>query len=441
MLILANSTQRTIGLVIALTVGVAFVVYVLVNVFSTGKDEIGAEIELAPNRKPYFDDAQLETKKLDLSLAFGVGTLAIIALALPLYWLGEPGRHQGFVDKVDAAWVSRGGEQYEALCAQCHGANGVGGAAPYTVLDEEGRFVTSVSWAAPSLNSIFYRFSEEEITYVLNYGRPQSPMPAWGGPGGGPLTSQQLEELITWMGTIQLSQEEVTANVQQGLRDAVFAIPREENPELFETASLDDGATAAQIVAARQAQEEIYEVYNDLVPGFGDLLREEAELNESGDASIEEIEANREAQQAALDAYLETLEQEDLEAYGGLLFNNTGSGGAYNCARCHTSGWSWNAGDVLEANPELENLIPAEIPGSGGFGPSLIGVADSFTSAEEMQRFISIGCSDNLQYGINGVCEVSGQMPGFGEAATDTPGSSLTEDQIAAIVAYERGLE
>ncbi len=198
-------------------------------------------------------------------------------------------------------------EQYEALCAQCHGANGVGGAAAYTVLDEQGRFVTSVSWAAPALNNIFYRFTEEEITYVLNYGRPQSPMPAWGGPGGGPLTSQQLEELITWMGTIQLTPEEMQAEVQQGIRDAVFAIPREENPELFDAVNLDDSATAADIVAARAAQQEIYAVYNDLIPGFGDLLREEAELNDSGDASIEAIEANRTAQQEALDGYIETL--------------------------------------------------------------------------------------------------------------------------------------
>ena len=38
MLILAASTQRTIGLVIALVVGGGFALYVLVNVFSTGKD-------------------------------------------------------------------------------------------------------------------------------------------------------------------------------------------------------------------------------------------------------------------------------------------------------------------------------------------------------------------------------------------------------------------
>ena len=111
MLTLAVSTQRTIGLVIALVVAAGFAIYVLVNIFSTGKDEIGSEIELAPTRKPYYDDEELETKKLDLSLAAGVGTLALIAVALPLYWLGEPGRQEGYVDFTDRVSADRGGEE------------------------------------------------------------------------------------------------------------------------------------------------------------------------------------------------------------------------------------------------------------------------------------------------------------------------------------------
>ena len=110
MLILAASSQRTIGLVIALTVAVGFAIYVLVNIFSTGKPEIGSEIELAPNRKPYLPDEELETRKLDLSLAAGVATLAIIALALPLYWLGEPGRQEGYANLTDRQFADRGGE-------------------------------------------------------------------------------------------------------------------------------------------------------------------------------------------------------------------------------------------------------------------------------------------------------------------------------------------
>ena len=35
----------------------------------------------------------------------------------------------------------------------------------------------------------------DEVKFILNYGRPFSPMPAWGAPGGGPLTDQQLENL------------------------------------------------------------------------------------------------------------------------------------------------------------------------------------------------------------------------------------------------------
>ena len=36
--------------------------------------------------------------------------------------------------------------------------------------------------------------------YILVYGRPFSPMPAWGEAGGGPLTEQQLDNLIDYIG-------------------------------------------------------------------------------------------------------------------------------------------------------------------------------------------------------------------------------------------------
>ena len=83
------------------------------------------------------------------------------------------------------------------------------------------------------------------------------------------------------------------------------------------------------------------------------------------------------------------------------------------------------------------------MPGGGGFGPSLIGVREAFTSGADQSSFISQGCSTNLQYGLNGVCEPSGQMPGFGFNSTDLArehGGLLTPEQIDAIVAYERSL-
>ncbi len=405
MLILAASTQRTIGLVIALVVAGAFAVYVLVNVFSTGRKEIGSEIELAPNRKPYYGDEELETKKLDLSLAAGVGTLAIIAVALPLYWLGEPGRQEGYVNLTDRQFADRGGEAFEELCIQCHGAEGVGGEASYTILDEEGRFVATVNWTAPALNTILYRFTEEEILHVLNFGRPQSPMPAWGTPGGGPLTTQQVEELIDWMARIQLTPEEIRGEVQQGLRAAVFEDAEAENPEPFD-------ALAA--------------------------------LSTDPEATVEAIEEAQREVDATLDAYIADLAATDQVAYGELLYNNEAGAKTYGCARCHTAGASWNADGVLAANPSLEGLIDPEVPGGGGFGPSLLTVESQFESAASHSDFIWTGCMPNLQYGQNGVCEPSGQMPGFGAASTPLSESVgegvLTREQIDAIVAYERSL-
>lgn len=438
MLILAASTQRTIGLVIALVVAAGFAIYVLVNVFSTGKDEIGSEIELAPNRKPYMGDEELETKKLDLSLAAGVGTLALIALALPLYWLGEPGRQEGYVNFTDRVSADRGGEAYEELCQQCHGAEAVGGAAAYTVLDEEGRFVASVSWNAPALNTILYRFTEAEVEHVLNFGRPQSPMPAWGLPGGGPLTAQQVEELIDWIARIQLEPEEFTAEIAAGVRQGVLDGVREDNPDPFAVLAAEGTSDADRDAA----QAEVDALYNAVTPGLGDLLRASTEISGNPDSTVEDIDAAQAAVTQALDDY---IAQVDPAVQGRLLFNNSAGAGAYNCARCHTAGSSWDADGVIAESPNLEGpgLIVAEVPGGGGFGPSLIGVTEAFSSAADMSGFISQGCSTNLQYGLNGVCEPSGQMPGFGFNSTDLArehGGLLSPEQIDAIVAYERGL-
>ncbi|NIR38262.1 MAG: hypothetical protein GWN79_14355, partial [Actinobacteria bacterium] len=71
-------------------------------------------------------------------------------------------------------------------CYGCHGPDGVGGVASYV----EKRSGVTVSWAAPSLNDIFYRYGRDEIRYWLVYGRGNSPMPAWGLAGGGPMNDQ-----------------------------------------------------------------------------------------------------------------------------------------------------------------------------------------------------------------------------------------------------------
>ena len=81
-MLLAASTQRTIGLVILAIVLVGFVLYIVLNAKSA-EPELGSEIELAANRKPYLSDEELEGTKLDLSLGWGMGLLMLIGVGLP----------------------------------------------------------------------------------------------------------------------------------------------------------------------------------------------------------------------------------------------------------------------------------------------------------------------------------------------------------------------
>ncbi|MGK2929953.1 MAG: c-type cytochrome [Acidimicrobiales bacterium] len=220
--VLAASTVQAIGTVIALVAMVGFVVYALFNV-RAGREEVGSELELAANLKPYLDDDELETKKLDRTLTMGLATLAIVGIGLPAYWLAEPGRQQGAIEEFGRVFETRGEELYTegAQCNACHGPEGVGGAASYTILDDENEFVAQVDWIAPALDTVLLRYDRSEVAFVLNYGRPFSPMPAWGAPGGGPLTEQQIDNIIDYLESIQISSDESKEAVESELRSAL----------------------------------------------------------------------------------------------------------------------------------------------------------------------------------------------------------------------------
>ncbi len=221
--VLAASTVKSIGAVIAVITGIGFVWYVAANI-RAGRDEVAAEIELAPNRKPYYDDEGLEGPRLTRALSTGLVLLGVVAVGLPLYWLNEPGRQDGAVEMFDTTFVNRGAALFAPTaeggydCAGCHGAEGVGGVKDFTLTDADDEFVATVNWQAPALNTVLLRYSEEEVRQILVYGRPGTPMPAWGAEGGGPLTTQQIDELIAYLQSIQITSDEAKAEAESILR-------------------------------------------------------------------------------------------------------------------------------------------------------------------------------------------------------------------------------
>ncbi len=134
-------TTTTIGVIGLLIVVGGWIIYGIFNVVA-GRREVGSEVELAANRKPYYDDETLEGPRLERVQLLGVIMLGIIVVALPLYWVFEPSRQAGAQEGWDNRFASWGSQLFAPTaeggfnCAGCHGGmQAVGGEAPFTVTD------------------------------------------------------------------------------------------------------------------------------------------------------------------------------------------------------------------------------------------------------------------------------------------------------------------
>jgi hypothetical protein len=78
----AISQQQKIGLAVVAVMVVGWFVYLLVAARRTY--DPGSELELAPNRKPYLDDDELEGPKLEQALTLALVMLVVIGIGLPL---------------------------------------------------------------------------------------------------------------------------------------------------------------------------------------------------------------------------------------------------------------------------------------------------------------------------------------------------------------------
>ena len=138
---LALATTSIAWIVLAIVV-VGWIVYALLNAGSARK-EVGSEIELAANRKPYYDDETLEGKRLERVQLYGVLLLVVVVIGLPLYWVLEPSRQAGATEGLEKRLAGWGAGLFAPTadggfnCAGCHGGmTADGGDAPYTVTDQ-----------------------------------------------------------------------------------------------------------------------------------------------------------------------------------------------------------------------------------------------------------------------------------------------------------------
>ncbi len=441
----------------------------------------GKVSDYAPNLSKYRNDDDLETKTLDRTLTVAVLIASLLTIMIPLYYLGEQQRQEGFVEEFDEVSVERGEHLYEEFgCGNCHGVDGSGGAASYV----EKRSGINVTWTAPAINNVFYRYDDEEVRYWLIYGRANSPMPAWGLEGGGPMNDGQLDDLIEYMHHFQITQSEELQTIEmninsslsrldtsellveneiarqneliQSVKDAPGKLPviqkavEDVSALLSKESGIDtdeDGlsdSTETELSAYSVSVSEVLgtSILNldpdneESIPGRKDksiasgyLSQLESELinitivSEGYDKFIKEAETGLAFLEKALEEKLWEVSFDEIadSTYDGDLEKAKRAVGLFNayCARCHTAGYSAGVAYTKEI-------------ASGGLGPALrAGRANiQFKQREDLIDFIVKGSVNGKAYGVNGVG--GGKMPGFGAV--------LPQSDIELIIDYLRGM-
>lgn len=386
-------------------------VLVVINVVALAALGAFAYISVQRNRERptpqnlavFHDDETLEGPHLERVLGWALFFAAIIAVALPIYWLREPNRQHESVHYFDEGAVHRGAtlfannqmpayDQAKSLqCANCHGTDlgGGGTSVAHIYKDKSGAFVT---WRAPALNTVLQRFSPQEVNDIITYGRPGTPMQPWGVLGGGPKNEQSINDIVAYITSKQLTSAQAKKQSDKNLA-AWEGEPAQQ---------LSDAQTA--LTTAQKA----------LVTATANAKSTPADIAVAQKAVDDADTALKWAQDWA--------KRREHVSQGQLLFE-------VNCARCHTLGWS--VFDPTLQKPE--NVISQ--PGGGAFGPDLSQEKARFTDdpvngtgAAQQIAFITLGSDFNKPYGNNGVG--NGKMPGFG--------GMLTQEQITEIVQYER---
>lgn len=112
----------------------------------------------------------------------GVVVLLLLVLAFPAYRVVESHRRTDALTAQNTALVMGGRQLWSQNCTTCHGVTGQGADSP--ALNTQ-QFLTGAN--------------DLQIHGIIAGGVPGTEMPAWWNEYGGPLTDQQIAELVAYL--------------------------------------------------------------------------------------------------------------------------------------------------------------------------------------------------------------------------------------------------
>ena len=133
-----------------------------------------------------FEPEWLE-RSLDRYYVVGLVLMLVLLLAFPVYRLREPSLRKDAAPAQLASYRADGAKMFSTNCAKCHGADADGGE------------------TAPTLHSKQFlgAISDQQIALLIAGGVTGSSMPAWSVDFGGAFTDQQIQELVSYLRSLE----------------------------------------------------------------------------------------------------------------------------------------------------------------------------------------------------------------------------------------------
>jgi mono/diheme cytochrome c family protein len=136
---------------------------------------------------PPFETADLE-RSLDRYLIAGLVFMALLIAGFVAYRIREPDLRAAAQTEQTATYTDLGHALFDKNCASCHGKGANGGSGPVLNAKE-----------------FFKATTDEQMFGIIATGVPGSEMPAWSIDHGGSLTDQQVNQLVTYVRSLEPS--------------------------------------------------------------------------------------------------------------------------------------------------------------------------------------------------------------------------------------------
>lgn len=141
---------------------------------------------IAPSGPKEFEPEWLQ-RSLDRYLVWGLAFMFILIVAFPVYRLRESTLRADAKVAQQSAYVKGGGNLFQQNCSSCHGKGADGGSTAPTLHSKE--FLGSTA--------------DNQIQLLISTGVPGSSMSSWSQDFDGPLTSEQIKELVVYLRNLE----------------------------------------------------------------------------------------------------------------------------------------------------------------------------------------------------------------------------------------------